>query len=156
MMEAARTSETLVNFYQTTRRYNPEDSKRFSDTFPIQNGLKQGDALSRLFFNIALEYAIRKVQENKEGMDSKVTYQLLACADDNLSGENINAITKNTALSGASKKVGLEVKAGKTECMVMSRRQATGQNHNIKVDQFFENLSFGNDDNKSKLQSRRN
>jgi hypothetical protein len=26
MMEAASTSETLVNFYQTTRRYNPEDS----------------------------------------------------------------------------------------------------------------------------------
>jgi hypothetical protein len=26
MMPAARTSETLVNFYQTTRRYNPEDS----------------------------------------------------------------------------------------------------------------------------------
>jgi hypothetical protein len=26
VMEAARTSETLVNFYQTTRRYNPEDS----------------------------------------------------------------------------------------------------------------------------------
>jgi hypothetical protein len=26
MMEEARTSETLVNFYQTTRRYNPEDS----------------------------------------------------------------------------------------------------------------------------------
>jgi hypothetical protein len=25
-MEAARTSETLVNFYQTSRRYNPEDS----------------------------------------------------------------------------------------------------------------------------------
>jgi hypothetical protein len=26
MMEVARTSETLVNFYQITRRYNPEDS----------------------------------------------------------------------------------------------------------------------------------
>jgi hypothetical protein len=26
MMAAARTSETLANFYQTTRRYNPEDS----------------------------------------------------------------------------------------------------------------------------------
>jgi hypothetical protein len=26
MMEAAKSSETLVNFYQTTRRYNPEDS----------------------------------------------------------------------------------------------------------------------------------
>jgi hypothetical protein len=26
MMEAAKTSQTLVNFYQTKRRYNPEDS----------------------------------------------------------------------------------------------------------------------------------
>jgi hypothetical protein len=26
MIEAARTSETLVNFHQTTQRYNPEDS----------------------------------------------------------------------------------------------------------------------------------
>jgi hypothetical protein len=26
VMEAARTSETLVNVYQTTRRYNPDDS----------------------------------------------------------------------------------------------------------------------------------
>jgi uncharacterized metal-binding protein len=26
VMEAAMSSETLVNFYQTTRRYNPEDS----------------------------------------------------------------------------------------------------------------------------------
>jgi hypothetical protein len=26
VMEAARTSQTLVNFYQTTRRFNPEDS----------------------------------------------------------------------------------------------------------------------------------
>jgi hypothetical protein len=26
MMEAAMTSETLVNFYQTTRRYSPEES----------------------------------------------------------------------------------------------------------------------------------
>jgi hypothetical protein len=43
MMEAARTSETLVNFYQTTRRYNPEDSylrihrrENFKSYFVIQ------------------------------------------------------------------------------------------------------------------------
>jgi hypothetical protein len=33
-------------------------SKYLSDSFPVQNGLKQGDALSPLLFNFALEYAI--------------------------------------------------------------------------------------------------
>jgi hypothetical protein len=35
-------------------------SKLLSDKFPIQNGLKKGDALLPLLFNFALEYAIRK------------------------------------------------------------------------------------------------
>ena len=35
--------------------------KHLSDMFLIRNGLKQGDALSPLFFNFALEYVIRRV-----------------------------------------------------------------------------------------------
>jgi hypothetical protein len=31
-----------------------------SDAFPVQSGLKQGDALSPLLFNFDLEYAKRK------------------------------------------------------------------------------------------------
>jgi hypothetical protein len=35
--------------------------KYLSDTFPFQNGLKQGDPLSSLLLNFAIEYDIRKV-----------------------------------------------------------------------------------------------
>jgi hypothetical protein len=35
--------------------------KHLSNSFPIQNSLKEGDALSPLLFKFALEYAIRKV-----------------------------------------------------------------------------------------------
>jgi hypothetical protein len=41
--------------------------KQLADNFLIQNGLKQGNALSPVVFNVATEYAIRKVQENQVG-----------------------------------------------------------------------------------------
>jgi hypothetical protein len=42
--------------------------KHLSDTFSIQNGQKQGDALSPLILNYDLEYAIRNVQEIQVGL----------------------------------------------------------------------------------------
>jgi hypothetical protein len=56
--------------------------KHLSDSFPIQNGRKQGDSLSPLLSSFSLGYAIRKVQENQVGLKLNGTLQLQAYADD--------------------------------------------------------------------------
>jgi len=53
-----------------------------SDMFHMKNDLRQGDALSPLIFNFAVEFPIGRVQVNQEGLKLSGTLQLLVYADD--------------------------------------------------------------------------
>jgi len=48
--------------------------KYLSDIFPIKNDLKQGDDLLPLLFNFTLEYTIRRVQVNQDGLKLNGTH----------------------------------------------------------------------------------
>jgi len=94
--------------------------------------LKQGDALSPLLFNFALEYEIRRVQVNQDGLKLSGTHQLLAYSDDvNILGGSIHTLKENAeALVAATREIGLEVSA---EYMVMSRDQNSARNHSVRI-----------------------
>jgi len=110
--------------------------KNVSGRYPIRNGLKQGDALSPLLFNFSLEYAIRRVQVNQNGLKLNGTHQLLAYADYvNILGGSIHTVKENAeALVAATRQIGLKASDDKTKYMVMSRDQNAGRNHSVRTD----------------------
>ena len=79
-----------------------------------------------MLFNFALEYAIRRVQVNQDGVKLNGTHQLLAYADNvNILGGSVHTVKKNAeTLVATTKEIGLEVNADKTKYMIMSRDQS--------------------------------
>jgi hypothetical protein len=75
-----------------------------------------------------LDYGIRRVQVNQDGLKVNGTHQLVMYADDvNILGRSIRTMKKNTdTLVVASKEIRLVVNADKTEYMIMSRDQNAG------------------------------
>jgi len=75
-----------------------------------------------------LEYAIRRVQVNQDGVKLNGTHQLLAYTDDvHILGGSVDTVKKNAeALVAATKEIGLEVNVHKIKYMTMSQGQNTG------------------------------
>jgi len=105
--------------------------KHLYDLFLVRNGLKQGNSLSPLLFNLALGYAISRVQVNQNGLKLIGTHQLLFYADDiSVLGGNVHTIKKNAeALVVACKETGIEVNADKTKYLVLYRDKNAVRSH---------------------------
>jgi hypothetical protein len=87
-----------------------------------------------LLLNYALEYAIRKMQENQVGLKVSGTHQLLAYADDvNLLGNNVDTIEKNTETLIDASVVGLEINVEKSKYMLLSHLQNAGKNRDKRI-----------------------
>jgi len=65
------------------------------DMFPVMNGLKQGNALSPFLFNLLLQYCIRRIPVNQNGLKLNCTHQLLVYGDGvNILGGSTHSIIK--------------------------------------------------------------
>jgi len=66
--------------------------------FPIENGLKEGDALLPLLFNFALGYASRRVQVNQDVLKLNSAHQIFYADYVNMLGGREYVIKKHKRL----------------------------------------------------------
>jgi hypothetical protein len=159
----------LIKIYLNETYGKVHIDKNLSDAFPSQNGLKQGDALFPWLFNYPLDYAIRKVQENEEGLLLDGKHQLLVYANNiNMLGKNISTMKRKTeALLEANRDVDLEVNTENIKYIAACHHQNVGKNHSSLIaNKSFENMAkfkylrttvintiFIQEENESKLNS---
>jgi hypothetical protein len=144
----------LIKMYINKLYSKVRIAESLSDAFLTQNGQKQGDALSPFLSNFDLEYAIRKVQENQEGLELDGMHKLRVCADNiKILGENMNTMRKEEeALLEANRQNRVYGYVSSPKC---------GTNHNfLKANKSFYKCgkfhAFGNNSNKLQLHSQIN
>ena len=122
-----------------------------SEPFTIKTGLRQGDCLSPLLFNCALEYVMREwYKENPKNIrigtkKDDIALNCLGFADDlALLANNIHeARSQITSLQNIAQKIGLQISFEKTEIMVADPlviNHITINNRKIKIVKQFKYL----------------
>ena len=98
-----------------------------SDSFVTLDGLKQGDGLSNLLFNIALEGAIRRAGVQRSGTIITKSHMLLGFADDiDIIGVNRKAMEEAySSLKREAARIGLIINSAKTKYMVAGRERGS-------------------------------
>ena len=106
-----------------------------SEAFEAMDGLRQGDGLAALFFNIVLEKVIRESNVETSGTIFRKLSQLLGYADDlDLIGRNVDTVKENyTRLEEKDKEFGLKVSDKKTKYMTTALSDGRPLNHMLEV-----------------------
>lgn len=96
----------------------------YTETFDVNTGVRQGDGISPLLFNIVLERTLKRTGELQLGMNVGTIINLLAFADDIVlpADNKEDLITLAEILINEAKEVGLNVNREKTKYMCIGGR----------------------------------
>ena len=108
---------------------------RLLEPINVKNGVRQGDALACLLFNIVLEKVTRDDAVNKRGTIFYKPVQILAFTDDiDIIGRTQAAMIEAfTSLEKAAKGMNLFINQEKTKYMRVTKKSPANYPHYLKV-----------------------
>jgi len=116
-MEELKILKKLINMCKTyvqKTRSAVRIEGTMSSFFENKTGLKQGDSLSAILFNLALQKVIQSIKMVPSGIKiSKEKLNVLAYADDVLIGKNETEIRLPVEIENIARKLGLHINQGK-------------------------------------------
>jgi len=119
----------VIRIYVINSKFKVRYNQQISDEFCVETGLRQGDALSPMIFNIALEYIVKTIIETNKDVQIQENTQItvMAYADDIMITAELEANLKMITLDliEKCKDMGLIINENKTKYMILSWK-----NHN--------------------------
>ena len=126
----------LVNLIKVTMTDTINQVKiqnELTDSFETKQGLKQGDGLAPLLFNLTLEYIIRQTTIDVNNTIAYKSSQIMAYADVVIVSRSMDAAKEvYKEIKTSAKIVELEINLNKTKAMIPAHRRWT-QNNKIKT-----------------------
>jgi hypothetical protein len=131
----------LVRVTMTGTEVQVKVQTELTDTFKIRQGLKQGDGLAPVLFNLALQYVIRKLPADTNGTLEYKMNQMVGYADDicllGRSARSVNEVCEEQKVT--AEKIGLNINVNKTKAVLQTCMQSGGTqqlrigDHNTEV-----------------------
>lgn len=131
----------LIRLVQMTLRQTDCKVKiegEISKGFEVNQGLRQGDVLSTLLFNIALEKVMRRVDESNPGgtLFNRITQNLAYADDIVLLSRRKQELEENLVkLETAGEEMGLKINQSKTKYMLSTRKRQNTKEKTILLNQ---------------------